>query len=137
MMGVALISSYMGKKMITENSCFYVFSKCPDGGFEAHPLEDWYTFTAHKAYKTLNIEEAEEEYKRRHKTLNKYLIMVNKRKNEGEEDEEGEGEAGVTLKGGAKTFSFSTTSKPGKAGVKSDDEDSDGGKSKKKKNYKS
>ena len=122
----------MGKKMITENSCFYIFAKCPDGGFEAHPLEDWYTFTAHKAYKTLNIEEAEEEYKRRHKILNKYLIMANKRKNEGEEDEEGE--AGVTLKGGTKTFSFSTTTKPAKSGVKSDDEEGEG---KKKKNYKS
>lgn len=131
----------MGKKMITENSCFYIFAKCPDGGFEAHALEDWYTFTAHKAYKTLNIEEAEEEYKRRHKILNKYLIMANKRKNEGEEDDEGE--VGVTQKGGTKSFSFSSTVKqPGsKAGAKSDDENSDGGgaggKGKKKKSYKS
>lgn len=82
---------YIGKKSISENSCYFVFIKCADGGFEAHPLEDWYSFAPHKTYKTLDIDEAEEEFKRRHKTLNKYLIMVNKRKaDEGDEDEEEE-----------------------------------------------
>lgn len=79
---------FIGKKSISENSCYFVFIKCADGGFEAHPLEDWYTFAPHKTYKTLDIDEAEEEFKRRHKILNKYMIMANKRKaEEGEEDE--------------------------------------------------
>ncbi len=72
-----------------------MFIKCADGGFEAHPLEDWYSFAPHKTYKTLNIEEAEEEFKRRHKIINKHLIMVNKRKNDendfDDDDDDGPG----------------------------------------------
>ncbi len=80
---------YIGKKSVSENSSYFVFIKCADGGFEAHPLEDWYSFAPHKTYKTLNFEEAEEEFKRRHKILNKYVIMANKRRNkEGDEDDE-------------------------------------------------
>lgn len=81
---------FIGKKSISENSCYFVFIKCADGGFEAHPLEDWYTFAPHKTYKTLDIDEAEEEFKRRHKILNKYMIMVNKRKAEEGDEEEAE-----------------------------------------------
>ena len=73
---------FIGKKAVSENSSYFVFVKCADGGFEAHPLEDWYSFIPYRTYKTLNEEEAEEEYKRRHKTLNKLMIMANKRKNE-------------------------------------------------------
>ncbi|CAF0713631.1 unnamed protein product [Brachionus calyciflorus] len=107
---------YIGKKSISENSCYFVFIKC-DGGFEAHPLEDWYSFAPHKTYKTLDIDEAEEEFKRRHKILNKHLIMAYKRKadgeGEGEEEEEAEevkakGKAkGKEVKKGAKSFNLS------------------------------
>src|SRR5579883_3079565 len=84
---------YIGKKNIVENSCYFVFIKCADGGFEAHPVEDWYSFAPINTYKTLNFEEAEEEFKRRHKVLNKYLIMANKRKLEADdEDLDGDGE---------------------------------------------
>ncbi|RNA22931.1 general transcription factor IIF subunit 1 [Brachionus plicatilis] len=111
---------FIGKKAISENSCYFVFIKCADGGFEAHPLEDWYTFAPHKTYKTLDIDEAEEEFKRRHKILNKYMIMANKRK--AEEGEEEETEAGVKPK-------------PSKASTLSDEED-EGDKRKKKANSK-
>lgn len=75
-----------------ENSSYFVFIKCADGGFEAHPIDDWYTFAPINTYKTLNVEEAEEEYKRRHKVLNKYIIMANRRKAEGGDDDELDGE---------------------------------------------
>ena len=66
-----------------------MFIKCADGGFEASPLEDWYSFAPHKTYKTLNHDEAEEQFKIRHKTLNKYYIMANKRtRDQGQEDDE-------------------------------------------------
>lgn len=82
---------YIGKKSVSENSSYYVFIKCADGGFEASPLDDWYSFAPHKTYKTLNHDEAEEQFKIRHKTLNKYYIMVNKRKTDGnDEDDEAE-----------------------------------------------
>ena len=101
-----------------------------DGGFEAWPLEDWYSFAPHKTYKTLNHEEAEEEYKRRNKVLNKYTIMANKRKVDGaggEDDEEFEGTSS-SLKGPLSSFG----SKSKDNWVSDDDDD----KKKKKKNYK-
>jgi transcription initiation factor TFIIF subunit alpha len=85
-----LISRFIGKKNTIENSCYFVFIKCADGGFEAHPIEDWYSFAPFNTYKTLNEEEAEEEFKRRHKTINKYMIMVNKRKTDGADDDDDE-----------------------------------------------
>ncbi len=48
-----MINRYIGKKSVSENSSYFVFIKCADGGFEAHPLEDWYSFAPHKTYKTL------------------------------------------------------------------------------------
>ena len=85
---------------MSENSSYFVFIKCADGGFEAHPLEDWYSFAPHKTYKTLNFEEAEEEYKRRHKILNKYVIMANKRKTQdGGHDDDDDDEQDAKKKG--------------------------------------
>lgn len=86
-----LLVRYIGKKSVSENSSYFVFIKCADGGFEAVPLEDWYSFAPHKTYKTLNYDEAEDQFKIRHRTLNKYYIMANKRKaDEGEDDDEDE-----------------------------------------------
>lgn len=73
---------------ITENTSYYIFTQCADGAFEAFPIEEWYNFQPVVSYKYLNSEEAEEEFTRRDKTLNKFSIMVRKRiKNEGEEGE--------------------------------------------------
>jgi transcription initiation factor TFIIF subunit alpha len=131
---------FIGKKSVTENSSFFVFIKCADGGFEAHPLEDWYSFAPYKTYRTLDEEEAEEQFKIRHKTLNKLMIMANKRKNE----VEGKGEsvddealdkgqsASSSSNDQKKGFSFldsslfkSSSSKSKKSSNLSDDDDED------------
>lgn len=79
---------------IAENTSYYIFTQCPDGAFEAFPIEEWYNFSPMVQYKYLNSEEAEEEFNRRDKTLNYFSIMVRKRiKNEEDGDvklEEGE-----------------------------------------------
>ena len=120
---------------MSENSSYFVFIKCQDGGFEAHPLEDWYSFAPHKTYKTLNEQEAEEQYKIRHKTLNKYIIMVNKRKTDGNEDDEEEDEKGAagSSRGGL-ISNFGLTTKASKDNWVSDGEDDK--KKGKKKDYK-
>lgn len=126
---------YIGKKSVSENSSYFVFIKCADGGFEACPLEDWYSFAPHKTYKTLNHDEAEEQFKIRHKTLNKYYIMVNKRKTDGNEEEEEEDQKGSGLsKSGISSFGMN--SKSSKDSWVSDGED-DTKRSKKKSDYKS
>lgn len=76
---------------VSENASYYVFVKATDGAFEAYPVEEWYNFSAVQRYKTLNAEEAEEEFGRRDKVLNYFSIMLRKRlKNEddGEKDPE-------------------------------------------------
>ena len=121
---------YIGKKSVSENSSYFVFIKCADGGFEAVPLEDWYSFAPHKTYKTLNHDEAEEQFKIRHRTLNKYYIMANKRKAEEEDDEEEE-EKGQIKKSGV----FSTFGAKSKDAWVSDGEE-DKKRAKKKSDYK-
>ncbi|OWF40841.1 general transcription factor IIF subunit 1-like [Mizuhopecten yessoensis] len=72
---------------IAENTSYYIFTQCPDGAFEAFPIEEWYNFSPMVQYKYLNSEEAEEEFTRRDKTLNYFSIMVRKRiKNEEDAD---------------------------------------------------
>lgn len=70
---------------VAENASYYIFIKAADGAFEAYPVEEWYNFTSVQRYKTLNAEEAEEEFGRRDKVLNYFSIMLRKRmKNEDE-----------------------------------------------------
>lgn len=52
------------------------------GVYEAFPVEDWFTFTPKIKYTTLNDEEAEAQFLRRHKTQNHYNLMLQKRLNE-------------------------------------------------------
>ncbi|XP_052255793.1 general transcription factor IIF subunit 1-like isoform X2 [Dreissena polymorpha] len=76
---------------ISENTSYYIFTKCADGAFEAFPIEEWYNFQPVVKYKYLNSEEAEEEFSRRDKTMNLFSIMVRKRiKNEEETEEKPE-----------------------------------------------
>ena len=112
---------YLGKKSVSENSSYFVFVKLADGAYEAHSLEDWYSFAPHRTYKTLNIEEAEEEFKRRHKILNKCLIMANKRKNDENEFDDDYDED--DKKGINKALYGGSTAKSNKSAVYSDDED--------------
>lgn len=47
---------------VSENTSYYIFTQCPDGAFEATPVEEWYNFTPVIKYKYLNSDEAEEEF---------------------------------------------------------------------------
>lgn len=129
-----LFLSFIGKKSVSENSSYFVFIKCADGGFEASPLADWYSFAPHKTYKTLDYDEAEDQFKIRHKTLNKYYIMANKRKNEGNEDDEDEDEKGTGKSGVFSSFGLG--SKASKDNWVSDGEDDNKKGRKKKSDYK-
>ncbi|XP_029142305.1 general transcription factor IIF subunit 1 [Protobothrops mucrosquamatus] len=74
---------------VTENTSYYIFTQCPDGAFEAFPVNNWYNFTPMAKHRTLTAEEAEEEWERRNKVLNHFTIMQQRRlKDQGEEEEE-------------------------------------------------
>lgn len=57
---------YKGVKKggVTENASYYIFTQCPDGAFEAFPVQHWYNFTPLAKHRTLTAEEAEEEWER-------------------------------------------------------------------------
>ncbi|XP_022672958.1 general transcription factor IIF subunit 1-like isoform X2 [Varroa jacobsoni] len=79
---------------VMENASYYVFSKAPDGVFEAYPVDEWYNFTPIQRYKALTAEEAEDAYSQRDKIINHFAIMVKKRLAEAqgttfEEDKDG------------------------------------------------
>uniref|UniRef100_A0A8C4T6W7 Transcription initiation factor IIF subunit alpha n=1 Tax=Erpetoichthys calabaricus TaxID=27687 RepID=A0A8C4T6W7_ERPCA len=79
---------------ITENASYYIFTQCPDGAFEAFPVNAWYNFIPIAKHRTLTAEEAEEEWGRwRNKVVNHFSIMLQRRlrdqdKDDGDEDEE-------------------------------------------------
>ncbi|XP_041475436.1 general transcription factor IIF subunit 1-like [Lytechinus variegatus] len=81
---------YRGRKegRINENSSYFILSQLADGTFEAYPVDSWYNFTAMQTYKTLNAEEAEEEFGRRDKTMNYFSVMVQKKLRDSKEEEE-------------------------------------------------
>ncbi|MGH0186485.1 UNVERIFIED_CONTAM: hypothetical protein FKN15_021863, partial [Acipenser sinensis] len=49
---------------VTDNACYYIFTQCPDGAFEAFPVHTWYNFSTVARHRTLTAEEAEEEWDR-------------------------------------------------------------------------
>ena len=69
------VKQYRGLKKggVTTNSSFYVFIQ-DKNGFEAYPVEDWYSFTPTNVYKTLDFDEAEKHYQERHKNLSKWFL---------------------------------------------------------------
>uniref|UniRef100_T1JLI2 Transcription initiation factor IIF subunit alpha n=1 Tax=Strigamia maritima TaxID=126957 RepID=T1JLI2_STRMM len=85
---------------IATNAAYYVFVKAPDGAFEAFPVEEWYNFTPVRTYKTLNAEEAEEEFGKRDTVYNYFTIMKKRLKNNEEEEKEEDGEKPKKKKGG-------------------------------------
>ncbi|XP_034045999.1 general transcription factor IIF subunit 1 isoform X2 [Thalassophryne amazonica] len=96
---------YKGVKKggVTENASYYIFTQCPDGAFEAFPVQGWYNFTPQAKHRTLTAEEAEEEWGRRNKVMNHFSIMLQKRLREqehGEDDEEEAEKAGKKKKKG-------------------------------------
>ncbi|XP_029645882.1 general transcription factor IIF subunit 1 isoform X1 [Octopus sinensis] len=64
---------------ISDNTSYFIFTQCADGAFEAFPVEHWYNFNPIIKYKYLNAEEAEEEFKKRDKTLNLFSVMMRKK----------------------------------------------------------
>lgn len=89
---------------ILENASYYIFTQRDDGAFEAVPVSEWFDFMPVAKYKSLNAEEAEEEYLRRGKTLNHFAIMLSKRlKAGGGDDADGDdGETSTKKKSSAK-----------------------------------
>ncbi|KAM9779716.1 general transcription factor IIF subunit 1 [Neosynchiropus ocellatus] len=88
---------------VTENASYYIFTQCPDGAFEAFPVNGWYNFTPLAKHRTLTAEEAEEEWGRRNKVVNHFSIMLQRRLREqehGEEDEEENDKSGKKKKKG-------------------------------------
>ncbi|XP_053907781.1 general transcription factor IIF subunit 1 [Cuculus canorus] len=86
---------------VTENASYYVFTQCPDGAFEAFPVQNWYNFTPVAKHRTLTAEEAEEEWERRNKVLNHFSIMQQRRlRDQDEEEEEKEKGKKAKKKGG-------------------------------------
>ncbi|GAB6032753.1 hypothetical protein CHUAL_011621 [Chamberlinius hualienensis] len=90
---------------VSENASYYVFKNASDGAFEAFPIEEWYNFIPIQTYKTLNAEEAEEEFGRRDKVFNYFSIMMKKRLKAEEGGGEGEGDEKLK-KGGKKSGEF-------------------------------
>ena len=74
---------YHGRKEggITANSCYIAMREVNPGVYEASLIEDWVTLTNKINYTTLNEEEAEMEFSKRHLTQNHYNLMLQKRIN--------------------------------------------------------
>lgn len=64
---------------ISDNTSYFIFTQCADGAFEAFPVEHWYNFNPVIKYRYLNVEEAEEEFKKRDKTMNLFSVMLRKK----------------------------------------------------------
>ncbi|XP_060945989.1 general transcription factor IIF subunit 1 [Limanda limanda] len=90
---------------VTENASYYIFTQCPDGAFEAFPVNGWYNFVPLAKHRTLTAEEAEEEWGRRNKVVNHFSIMLQRRFREQErgcddDDDETEKSGKKKKKGG-------------------------------------
>ncbi|KAM8845298.1 general transcription factor IIF subunit 1 isoform 1-T1 [Spinachia spinachia] len=91
---------------VTENASYYIFTQCPDGAFEAFPVNGWYNFTPQAKHRTLTAEEAEEEWGRRNKVVNHFSIMLQRRFREqergGEDDDDENDKSGKKKKKGGR-----------------------------------
>ena len=74
-------SKYTGRKEggIQQSASYYLFREVDSDTFEAVPVSSWYNFTPNINYDTLTAEEAEQQFEKRHKTLNYHAVMVQKR----------------------------------------------------------
>ncbi|XP_046578369.1 general transcription factor IIF subunit 1-like [Haliotis rubra] len=108
---------------IADNTSYYIFTKCPDGAFEAVPVEEWNNYTPQIRYKYLNSEEAEEEFSRRDKTLNYFNIMVKKRLRNDAVDMDDEGSEKMPKGSKRKGKDFKLTDQEDWAELSDDDEE--------------
>ncbi|XP_065657204.1 general transcription factor IIF subunit 1 isoform X1 [Hydra vulgaris] len=69
---------FTGRKEPIEHSAYYILTQCPDGVFEAVPVQAWYNFMPDINYSTLTADEVEHEFSKRDRTLsyftNKYKL---------------------------------------------------------------
>lgn len=61
---------------VSENAAHFVFTQTKDGSIEAFPLNEWYNFQPIQRYKALTAEEAEEEFGRRKKCVNRWTMQM-------------------------------------------------------------
>jgi len=82
----------MKKGGIASNSAYYIFTQTKDG-FDAYPVNEWYSFTPTNVYKPVDFDEAEKLYLERDKKLSKWAqtSRPTKEKDPDAEDEENEG----------------------------------------------
>lgn len=85
---------------VSENTAHFVFTQTKDGSIEALPLNEWYNFQPIQRFKPLTTEEAEEEFGRRRKCVNKWTMKMRlKLKNTDEEEVELDKEKEKAAKG--------------------------------------
>ena len=98
---------------MNQSASYYMLRLCSNDRdtFEAIPISNWYNFSPSINYNTFTAEEAEEQYQLKHKTLNYFSLMLNKKLQSKEDDEE------ETVKGLSKRFIVSE----GGAGSMSDE----------------
>lgn len=71
---------YTGRKEATmlDHSAYFILTQCPDGVFEAIPVQGWYNFTPDISYATMTADEVEDEFARRTRNIafisNKYKL---------------------------------------------------------------
>lgn len=58
---------------VTQNADFWVFVKAGEGVFDAYPVDEWYNFMPIARYKTLDADEAEEQFS---KFVVDFLILI-------------------------------------------------------------
>ncbi|XP_072298577.1 general transcription factor IIF subunit 1 [Eucyclogobius newberryi] len=118
---------------VTENASYYIFTQCPDGAFEAFPVNGWYDFMPVAKHRTLTAEEAEEEWGRRNKVVNHFTIMFQRRLREQErggnddDDDEGEKSGKKKKKGGGRGGDLRIHDLEEDLEMSSDDSQSSGG----------
>ena len=61
------------------NSSYFILSRASDSVFEAFPVNAWYDFTPMITYKTLDADEAEEQFGSRNKMYNYFAVMAQKK----------------------------------------------------------
>ncbi|KAM3187871.1 hypothetical protein ACTXT7_001467 [Hymenolepis weldensis] len=66
-------------------SKYFIFTHRSDGGFDAYPVNEWYTVKQRINYNNLNYEEAERGFSARHKVLNYFNIMKNAKQKEADQ----------------------------------------------------
>lgn len=59
-----------------EHADYWIFKKSGEGMFDALPIEEWYNFMPIARYKTLGIDEAEEQFEKRNKVMNQFALKA-------------------------------------------------------------